>query len=85
MGKTKLTPYSAHTIPCLELCAAVLAVDLAELITEESDIEIHGVKFYTDSSRIVLGYIHHSSWRFYVYVANRVTRIRKSTRTVAPC
>lgn len=33
---------------------------------------------YTDS-RIVLGYIHNTSRNFYVYVANRVTRIRKSS------
>lgn len=79
MGKTKLAPYPAHTVPRLELCAAVLAVELAELVTEESDIELHGVKFYTDS-RIVLGYIHNNTRRFYVYVANRVTRIRKSTK-----
>lgn len=79
MGKAKLAPYPAHTVPRLELCAAVLAVELAELITEESDIELQGVKFYTDS-RIVLGYIHNASRRFYVYVANRVNRIRKSTK-----
>lgn len=30
-------------------------------------------------SRIVLGYIHNSSRRFYTYVANQVARIRSST------
>ena len=34
--------------------------------------------FYTDS-KVVLGYIYNASKRFYVYVANRVQRIRKST------
>lgn len=79
MGKSKLAPYPAHTVPRLELCAAVLAVEVAELIAEESDIEPHEVKFYTDS-RIVLGYINNTTRRFYVYVANRVARIRKSTK-----
>lgn len=37
------------------------------------------VKFYTDS-KIVLGYIYNTSRRFYVYVANRVARIRSSTK-----
>lgn len=78
MGKSKLTPHPSHTIPRLELCAAVLATEMAELITNELDIDIHKVSFYTDS-RIVLGYIHNTSRRFYVYVTNRVALIRKST------
>lgn len=41
-------------------------------------IDIDKVMMYTDS-RIVLGYINNSTRRFYVYVGNRVQRIRKST------
>ncbi|XP_026113195.1 uncharacterized protein LOC113091779 [Carassius auratus] len=78
MGKSKLAPFPAHTVPRLELCAAVLAVELMELIKEEIDIEFHNIQFYTDS-RIVLGYIHNVTRRFYMYVANRVARIRKTT------
>lgn len=78
MGKAKLAPKPAHTIPRLELCAAVLAVEMAELISQELDLDIQSMKFYTDSN-IVLGYINNTSRRFYVYVANRVIRIRKST------
>lgn len=78
MGKSKLAPRPAHTIPRLELCAAVLAVELYELVRDEMDIEIDTVKFFTDS-KIVLGYIHNSTRRFYLYVSNRVTRIRRST------
>lgn len=48
------------------------------MLVEELDITIHAVKFYTDS-RVVLGHIYNTSRRCYVYVANRVTRIRKST------
>ncbi len=79
MAKSKLAPYPAHTVPRLELCAAVLAVELAELITKELDLELNAVKFYTDS-KIVLGYIQNTSQRFYVYVANRVAQIRSSTK-----
>ena len=79
IGKSKLAPRPAHTIPRLELCAAVLAVELGELIAMELDIDLHTVKFFTDS-RVVLGYIGNTSRRFYVYVSNRVTRIRKSTQ-----
>lgn len=78
MGKSKLAPHPPHTIPRLELCAAVLAVELADLIQDELDTNIVKVTFFTDS-RIVLGYIHNTSRRFYVYVTNRVARIRKST------
>ncbi len=79
MAKSNLAPYPAHTVPRLELCAAVLAVELAELITKELDLELTAVKFYTDSE-IVLGYIQNTSRKFYVYVANRVAQIRSSTK-----
>lgn len=79
MGKTKLAPYPMQTVPRLKMCAAVLAVELAELIQSEIDVELKAVRFYTDS-RVVLGYIHNRSRRFYTYVANRVTRIRSSTK-----
>ncbi len=78
LGKSKLAPRTFLTVPRLELCSAVLAVEMADLLTTELDIELQRVKFYTDS-RIVLGYIHNTSRRFYVYVANRVAQIRRST------
>lgn len=78
MGKSKLAPFPAHTVPRLELCTAVLAVELMELIREEIDTELYNIHFYTDS-RIVLGYIHNVTRRFYMYVANRVAHIRKNT------
>ncbi|XP_061908363.1 uncharacterized protein LOC133653277 isoform X1 [Entelurus aequoreus] len=79
LGKAKLAPPSAHTIPRLELGAAVLAVEMAELVQRELDICIDTMHFYTDS-RVVLGYIYNQTRRFYVYVCNRVQRIRRSTK-----
>lgn len=79
LGKAKLVPSSAHTIPRLELGAAVLAVEMAELIESELDISVDTLRFYTDS-KVVLGYIYNQTRRFYVYVSNRVQRIRKSTK-----
>lgn len=78
MGKAKLAPRPAHTIPHLELCATVLTVEMYEMIRDEIDEEIDSVRYFTDS-RIVLGYIHNIRKRFYVNIANRVARIRKST------
>ncbi|XP_073504767.1 uncharacterized protein [Phyllobates terribilis] len=77
MGKAKLAPLPEHTIPRLELCAAVLAVELAELITSEMDMDLEETKFYKDS-KVVLGYIYNETRRFYVYVNYRVLRIRRS-------
>ncbi|XP_069970066.1 uncharacterized protein [Penaeus vannamei] len=79
MGKAKIAPLHGHTIPRLELCAAVLAAELSEVVLENLDEEIDIVKFYTDS-KVVLGYIHNQTRRFYVYVENRVNRIHRSTK-----
>ncbi|XP_026042220.1 uncharacterized protein LOC113033090 [Astatotilapia calliptera] len=78
MGKAKLAPRPEHTIPRLELCAAVLAVELADFISSELDMRIDAITFYTDS-KVVLGYINNETRRFYVYVSNRIVRIRRSS------
>lgn len=76
--KAKLAPISVHTVPRLELGAAILAVEIAELVVNELNIDPNSLKFYTDS-KVVLGYIYNETRRFYVYVSNRVEWIRKST------
>ncbi|XP_062619955.1 uncharacterized protein LOC134281515 [Saccostrea cucullata] len=78
MGKSKLAPHHSHTIPRLELCAAVLGVEIAEFVADHLNIPKESCYFYTDS-KVVLGYIFNESRRFHVYVANRVDRIRRTT------
>lgn len=78
LGKAKVAPASGHTIPRLELCAAVLAVELAETIQEQLHISLQDMQFYTDS-QVILGYITNETRRFYVYVSNRVAKIRHSS------
>ncbi|XP_051797872.1 uncharacterized protein LOC127531791 [Acanthochromis polyacanthus] len=78
MGKAKLAPMPELTVPRLELCAAVLAVEMSELLREELKLKIDKTSFYTDS-KVVLGYIHNQHRRFHVYVNNRVQRIKQSS------
>lgn len=78
MGKSKLAPSSGHTIPRLELCSAVLAVELWDLVEEHLDVVPSSVCFYSDS-KVTLGYINNRSRRFYTYVSNRVQRIHRSS------
>ena len=78
MGKAKLAPKHAVTIPRLELNSAVLAVELSETVSNELDLEIMDRRFYSDS-KVVLGYLNNRTKRFYVYVANRVERVLRST------
>ena len=77
-GKSKLPSVRETAIPRLELCAAVLVVDIAEFVVSELHLKIESVTFFTDS-RTVLGYIHNETRRFYVYVTNRIQPIRLST------
>ena len=56
IGKSKVAPTSGHTIPRLELCAAVPATGIAETIKDSLGVQFRSVKFFTDS-KVVLGYI----------------------------
>ena len=79
MGKSKVAPSRGHTIPRLELCAAVLATEVAEVILDNFDITCSSVTYYTDS-KVVLGYINNTRRRFYTYVSNRVERIHRVSK-----
>ena len=75
LGKARLAPIKAVTIPRLELTAATVSVCLGETLKKELDDKPETVQYHTDSI-IVLRYITNDRKRFQVYVANRVQLIR---------
>ena len=78
LGKAKVAPLHGHSIPTLALCSALLAVEIAETISNHLGLALQDFRFYSDG-KVVLGYIYNTSRRFHTYVANRVARILSST------
>ena len=76
MGKSRLAPLKAVTIPRMELSAAVVATRLDQIIRSELETKIDRSYFWTDST-CVLRYIHNEATRFQTFVANRITKIRE--------
>ena len=75
MGKARLAPIKAVTVPRLELTAATVSVRLGEIMKKELDDKAETIQYHTDSVT-VLRYIANDQKRFHVYVANRVQLIR---------
>ncbi|XP_076829473.1 uncharacterized protein LOC143475509 [Brachyhypopomus gauderio] len=79
MGKSRVAPMKFMTIPRLELSAAVVAVRISDMLKKELEINALQEYFWTDS-KVVLGYINNDAKRFHLFVANRIQRIRQSTK-----
>lgn len=78
MGKARVAPRKAITIPRLELTTAVVSVKVYALLKQELEFGNALHYFWTDSS-VVLGYIMNDARRFHVFVGNRVQQIRDHT------
>jgi len=79
MGKSRLAPIKAISIPRLELSAAALSVKLDKMLKEELQVPIHESVFWTDSTT-VLGYIKNTTTRFHTFVANRLSMIHDGSQ-----
>lgn len=78
MGKARVAPLKLMTTPRMELTAAVLAVRMDKMLSEELHMELERSLFWTDSMT-VLRYIRNESRRFLTFVANRVNVIRSAS------
>ncbi|XP_059218365.1 uncharacterized protein LOC131994991 isoform X1 [Stomoxys calcitrans] len=78
MGKTSCAPTRYHTIPKLELQAAVMGVRLKELIMQNHLKNINKCYFWTDSST-VLQWIRSDHRKYKQYVANRVAEVLENS------
>lgn len=78
MGRSRVSPLKVVTIPRLELTAAVISVEVSNVLKRELDYVDVEELFWTDS-KAVLGYIRNEARKFHTFVANRVQRIQLST------
>ena len=77
-AKTHVAPLTAHSIPRLELMAAMDALQLSQSLIAALRLPMTIVYFWTDAAD-VLFWIHGSSRRYKPFVANRVGRIHGAT------
>ncbi|KAK3086822.1 hypothetical protein FSP39_023974 [Pinctada imbricata] len=78
LGKARVTPLKAVTIPRLELTACTMAVKLSKVIADQLEYSIDAIHFWTDSMS-VLRYIANTKTRFKTFVANRLAVIHDAT------
>ena len=78
IGKARVSPIKAISIPRLELTAAVLAVRLNEQMQKDSNLESYTSIFWCDFT-VFLNCIKNRTKRFPVFVANRLTIIEQDS------
>ena len=74
MGKGRVSPNKAMTIPRLELLAAFTGIKQERVILRETNISVNRRYFWTDSI-IVLHYLKNPSLRLKTFVARRIDAI----------
>ena len=79
MGKARVAPLKAITIPRLELTAAVVSTKVSQCLKQELDYQDVVELFWTDS-QVVIGYINNEARHFHTFVANCVQEIHNFTK-----
>ena len=74
MGKARVAPVKHHTIPKLELMAAITGNRLKDSILKEHSIHFHKVYMWSDSTTVIQ-WIRSSNEKQPTFVANRVAEI----------
>ncbi|XP_055622739.1 uncharacterized protein LOC129766247 [Toxorhynchites rutilus septentrionalis] len=77
-AKTRVSPLKFHSIPRLELQAAVLGVRLASTVKESLSVNITRRIFWSDSPDVIC-WVNSDHRRFTPFVAHRVSEILDST------
>ena len=75
-GKSRLVPLKQVTIPRLELSAAVVSVQLDNVLKRELDFPLTEKSVFWTDSTSVLRYVRNETKRFHTFVANRIAIIR---------
>ena len=77
-SKLKVAPLAAHSIPRLELMAAVFGLQLAQSLLDPLYLAMESVTFWSDSAD-VLYWIHGQSRKYKPFVAHRVGTIQSES------
>ncbi|XP_011169928.2 uncharacterized protein LOC105202933 [Solenopsis invicta] len=77
-SKSRVAPMKILSLPRLELCGAVLLVNLMSRVLGSLKFELEQ-RFYWTDSKIVLAWIGSLSRRWHVFVANRVSEIHSNS------
>ncbi|XP_044747143.1 uncharacterized protein LOC123308514 [Coccinella septempunctata] len=75
-AKSRVAPLKMITLPKLELCAALLSIQLSQKVLQAMSDKIDNTYYWSDSS-IALAWINTESHQLKTFVANRVTEIQQ--------